>query len=100
MTARIKQEFEKANPGVELQVTLDDNDSNNFYSLDNYKKWLQGDYDVVEPDTFFLTALVNAGLIEAWPDPDMANWPRPDKSAAQVRRRTYAMPHWLCSRSS
>src|SRR5271166_4708161 len=43
-----------------------------------------------------LTALVNAGLIEAWPDPDITNWPRPDKSAAQVRGRTYAMPHWLC----
>jgi thiamine pyridinylase len=96
LTARIKQEFAKANPGVELQLTLDDNDSNNFYSLENYKKWLQEDYDVVEPDTLFLTALVNAGLIDAWPDPDIANWPRPDKSAARVRGKTYAMPHWLC----
>jgi hypothetical protein len=26
----------------------------------------------------------------------IANWPRPDKSAARVRGKTYAMPHWLC----
>jgi thiamine pyridinylase len=96
LTARIKEEFEKANPDVELQLTLDDNDCNSFYNLDHYKQWLQRDYDVVEPDTLFLTALVDADLIDPWPDPDFADWARFDKSAAQVRGKTYAMPHWLC----
>jgi thiamine pyridinylase len=94
LTARIKQEFEKANPGVELQLTLDLN--NDFYNLDNYKQWLRQDYDLVEPDTLFLTALVNADLIDPWPEPDFATWLRPDKSAAQVDGKTYALPHWLC----
>jgi thiamine pyridinylase len=37
MAARIKSKFEKQNPSINLEVTLDEN--NDFYSLENYRDW-------------------------------------------------------------
>lgn len=64
MAARIKQEFEKQNPSVTLEVTL--STGNDFYDLANYKKWTSN-FDVIEPDTSFLADLVAPEeLIEPW----------------------------------
>jgi thiamine pyridinylase len=93
MAARIKSEFEKQNPSVNLEVTLDKN--NDFYSLDNYRDWLTR-FDVVEPDTLFLTDLVKAGLIEDWGSPTETDWQPPARNGASVNGKIYALPHWLC----
>jgi hypothetical protein len=46
MRSRIKSEFERQNPSVNPEVTLDKN--NDFYSIENYKGWLTR-FDLVEP---------------------------------------------------
>jgi thiamine pyridinylase len=93
MAARIKSEFETQNPSIKLEVTLDKN--NDFYNLENYKDWLRR-FDVVEPDTLFLSDLVNSGLIENWENAVESDWQPPAQQAAKVNGKIYAIPQWLC----
>ena len=93
MAARIKSEFEAQNPSVNLEVTLDK--KSDFYNLENYKDWLKR-FDVVEPDTLFLSDLVNSGLIENWGNAVEGDWQLPAQKAAKINGKIYAIPHWLC----
>jgi thiamine pyridinylase len=94
MAARIKQEFEKQNPSVNLEVTL--STDNDFYDLANYKKWMNS-FDLIEPDTLFLTDLVAPEeLIEEWGNASESEWQPPARNAAKVNGKVYAIPHWMC----
>ena len=93
VSRRIKSEFEQENRSVNLEVTL--NKDNDFYNVENYKDWLMR-FDVVEPDTLFLSDLLSAGLIEDWGRADESDWQLPAREAATVNGKVYALPHWLC----
>jgi thiamine pyridinylase len=94
MAARIKKEFEEQNPSITLEVTL--SKDNDFYDLANYKKWIN-EFDVIEPDTLFLTDLVVPDeLIEDWGSIPENDWQPPARNAAKVSGKIYAIPHWMC----
>lgn len=94
MAARIKQEFEKQSSSVNLEITL--SKDNDFYNLENYKKWMN-DFDLIEPDTLFLTDLVAPEeLIEEWGNVTESDWQPPTRLAAKVNGKVYAIPHWMC----
>lgn len=94
MAVRIKQEFEKENPSVTLEVTL--SKDNDFYDLANYKKWISN-FDIIEPDTLFLADLVAPDeLIEPWGNVSESEWQPPARVAAKINGKVYAIPHWMC----
>lgn len=94
MAARIKQEFEKQSPSINLEITL--SKDNDFYDLENYKKWMSS-FDLIEPDTLFLTDLVvPEELIEEWGKVSESDWQPPARLAAKVNGKVYAIPHWMC----
>lgn len=95
MAVRIKKEFEQRNPSVTLEVKLSSADDNNFYDLASYREWVK-QFDVIEPDSIFLTDLVAENLIEDWGAIPEGNWQPPARNAAKVNGKVYAIPHWLC----
>lgn len=102
LMARMKSEFEAANPGIALDLMPMDPDAD-FYDLTNLSKWLgnspaSGGYQVVEADTVLLGDLVTQIKITPWQNPpNQSDWHPAALAASTYNGSIYGAPHYLCS---
>lgn len=101
LQARIEQEFEALNPGIDLQMRRMDPSDNDFYAPDSLRLWLTASvadsgYHVVEVDAIMLGDLAAAGVLTPWAAVDSSNWNTAVLPALTYAGVLYGIPHWLC----